>query len=208
MHRNTSFVIAAALVTLPPAVHAQTDSGLRIVTVADVTVSDGTTYRASTEYQAPDHAEYLQQFPDMTMRFEIDGETVSVWRDGEALTRFPAGIGIWALGHQFHAQLTGFAEINGGIIAVVPYAGEGDCPCTEYRGRLSAEDMGIEGYGLVVSNQSGRAQRFFVHRQDLDPVTTTFDDWRSEADRELPYRVVVDDGEDVYDFRFDSIEFG
>ncbi|QLC21647.1 hypothetical protein HFP51_05325 [Parasphingopyxis sp. CP4] len=208
MVRDTNIVIAAILVANSPAAYAKTDAGSRIVTAADVTVSDGTTYRASTEYQAPDRAEYLQQYPDMTMRFAIDGETVSVWRDGEALTRFPAGIGIWALGHQFHAQLTSFAEINGGIIAVAAYDGEGDCPCTEYRGRLSAEGMGIEGYGLVVSNQSGRAQRFFVHRQDQAPVTTTFDDWRSEADRELPYRVVIDDGEDVYDFRFSSIEFG
>lgn len=50
MVRDTNIVIAAVLVAVSPAVHAQEDAGSRIVTAADVSVSDGTTYRASIEF--------------------------------------------------------------------------------------------------------------------------------------------------------------
>ena len=124
------------------------------------------------------------------------------------LARFRPIWRTWILGHQFHAQLFRFAEINGGIVEVRPYPGEGDCPCTEYRGNRSGGAAGIEGYGLVVNNESGRAQRLLVHRSNDAPVATMFEDWRIQNDREVSYRIVVDDGEQVYDFRFTAVEFG
>lgn len=213
MGREADLVAAAALLCVPGAVLAETVNNIsaaaeRIVTTADVSVSDGTEYQAQMEYETPNRATYVQRFPDVTMRFEISGDDVSVWRDETQLQSFPEGLSAWILGHQFHVQLFRFAEINGGIVQVSPYDGEGDCPCTEYRGLRSASDMGIEGYGLVVNDESGRAQRLFVHRGAQSPVTTMFDDWRTQDDREIPFRIVVDDGEQIYDFRFRTVEFG
>lgn len=179
-----------------------------IAATADVVVSDGTEFRAEMTYEAPQRAVYLQQFPDGSMRFETDGETVSVQRDGTELTSIPDGMAAWILGHQFHAQITRFATINGGIVMTAPYQGNGECPCTEYRGRLSSVAMGIEGYGLVVSDATGRPQRLLVHRRDQAPVVSQLEDWRVEDGRQLPYRIVVDDGEQVFEFAFTAVRFG
>ena len=202
-----SFLMAPAAVAAEGR-DGQVYAGVTVSATANVTVSDGTEFRAKMEYAVPLQASYSQHFPDATMRFETDGETVTVRRDDAELSSFPEGLATWILGHQFHAQLSRFAEINGGIVEILPYRGEGDCPCTEYRGRHSSEAMGIEGYGLAINDETRRPQRFFVHRRDGSPVVSRFEDWRIEDDREVPYRIIVDDGEQIYDFRFTAVEYG
>jgi hypothetical protein len=212
--RRPLYLVSALLFSMvPAAVAAETGNGqaqsvASVSATANVTVSDGTEFRAEMKYSLPLQASYSQHFPDVTMHFETDGEAVFVRRDDTELSSFPEGLATWILGHQFHAQLSRFAEINGGIVQILPYDGEGDCPCTEYRGRLSSEAMDIEGYGLAFNDETRRPQRFFVHRRAESPVVSRFEDWRIEGDRETPYRIVVDDGEQVYDFRFTAVEYG
>ena len=180
----------------------------RIVATARVIVSDGTEFGAVMEYEAPLNASYSQDFSDLDMRFETDGENVRVWQNGEEAENPPRALAGWVLGHQFHAQLLRFDELNGGIAAQLPYRGEGDCPCVELRGIRANAEMGVEAYGLVLNSESRRPQRLMVHRFGETPVVTRFDDWRNQDGLDLPYRVVVDDGRDVYDFHFSSIEVG
>jgi len=187
---------AVALALAPPAL-AQ-----RVLAEGQVTVSNGRHFGAVMRFDGVADASYDQLRTDGRQHHVIDTAGAWVEQDGkrEAL---PEGFARWILGHQFHAQLLHFDELNGGSTRRV--GAENGCACDELVGRAGAPSIGIDRFVLVVDQKTGRARKLLVERAGDKPIVASFEDWRESGGRVLPFRVRLDDAKDIYDFRFDRV---
>ncbi|MES2986404.1 MAG: hypothetical protein V4808_00725 [Pseudomonadota bacterium] len=175
---------------------------LSVRTEAKVEVSNGRSWGATTRYAGPSDAEYVQHRPEGDSRYTIasDGIWLTSPKGREPLD---ADLGLWILGHNFHAQILDFAAMNAGATRH-PFVEPG-CDCEELRGKRAAPAMGIEYYSLIFERVGGRARKLVIQRKDAVPVVSLYSDWRPVGGRSLPFAVDVDDGKDRYAFRFTSI---
>lgn len=168
---------------------------------ADVSVSDGTSFRTEALFLAADHSAIRHVYPDR-------GEQVVAVEGPLAWAKTPGGYAdgahfhkTFALGHQYHAILLHPEAVLTNLH---------ESPAVGFQGESHAATTGDYPYGgtvHIVQKQSGERAAGFVF--DFGPdsrIEVAFTDWRTEGGVELPFRAVIDDGRLTFDYRYTSID--
>ena len=176
---------------------ACTTAGIRAA--ADVTVSDGLRYRVETWFRTPREA---------AIRFHRDPEsTIAVegglaWSSNESGARLaPDSARAFVLGHQYHAFIRDFAGMveNPEPVEAVAFAGM----------RLSGTSGKLPLGETVYLLQATDGERPAGLRLDIpgrEPIEAEFLDWRRREEQELPFRILIDDGEREFEYRYTSLD--
>ncbi len=166
---------------------------------ADVSVSDGSSFRTESYFHSADQAA-IRHIGETDQIIVVEGPLswVRVGEEAEAGSEFHK---LFALGHQYHALLLHFDQV----------AGE---PRDTERVSLGGEEQrarsGDYPYGgivhLVESAAPGRPAGLKFEFPDIPPIEVTFSDWQQHGDTELPYLATIDDGERVFNYHYTNIE--
>ena len=168
-----------------------------IRTEAHVTVSDGLEFDVVTVFHDHQRAVFHRIYSDRTATLGVDGKYY--WSfDGEKEEEAPALFESIVMGHQFHAQILFFDELNGPVGASTRVQCAGT-PCDSYGGALHRT--------LRVDARNGRPLELTLARDDASDIEIVFDGWRDVDGITLPFRLVLDDGERVFEYVFGSVTF-
>lgn len=171
-------------------------TGDAIVAAADVTMSDGASFRTESFFHTASTAA-IRHWYDEPQMMAVEGPTGWSRKDGAA--RVGSNLHrSFALGHQFHALLLRFNEIMNNAVRsdAIPYRSatrsgwSGDYP---YGGKVHLVDGGKRPAGMVFEFPGHAAMHI------------EYSNWRDVEGTELPFRVTVDDGTRVFDYRFTSV---
>ena len=171
-----------------------------ILSAADVSVSDGTSYSVETWYRAPDESVVSFTGPGAS---DVVAEGPFAWYRQEGKTGL-AGDGErrFAFGHQYHAMLLYFDEVMGNVVPEESLSfldqtvtgRTGDYP---YGGKIS----------LIDGEQADRPRGFLMLLPDETPMAVLLADWRESAEGPaLPYRLDIHHGGNVFTYRYSSVE--
>ena len=174
-----------------------------ILTVADVTVSDGTEYTVMAGY-GPTGSTYRAVYPDYEVHYTTDGET-AIAHDRDGPTPLPDDYVVYIQSQLFHAQVAEFAELNDGVQLRRP-CGEGIETCREKIGKVGSPRFGIRYLALQTDPRTGIPYALLAYHKDGSATVARFSDWRTENGMPLAYRVTVEDGGKTYDYWYRSIE--
>ena len=175
-------------------------SPVSIVTAADVSASDGLRYQTETLFHSRENTSFQQHRDGGTITVAVEGPISWSAEDDKS------AIGgefqkLFALGHQFHAMLLQFDEIMD------------DVQPSEVIGFKGGEHSGVSGqypYGGVAHIVNGetpsRPLGMVFEFPGRGPITTEHADWRKVGDIELPFQIIIDDGERLFDYRYTKIE--
>lgn len=174
-------------------------NGTAIETRADVEVSDGSVFEVTTHYVHPRRALYHARYPDgREALLEFEGE--QYWQD-DGTGRRPAEpsrmLREFILGHQVHAYLLDFEAMAGRALACQELTVGG-----EVQNGLTVRD-GEHARSLLPCG--GRPERMVFEHGDTR-VELTFADFRDHQDHDLPFTVVIDDGERQFTYRYWHVE--
>ena len=158
-----------------------------VTAVAEVTTSNGKSYRVETCFTDPTHLRTRFVYPDRSATFTIDGETATVAEDDK--TPQPAGDREkgFAFGHNFHA-----IHYNFGKVISDPDAA----------GRSGALIYG--GQATSLPGEEGRASGYRFDLPGTTPIELKFSDWRQGG---VPYRMKLTHARVTYDYRFAKVQF-
>lgn len=198
-------IITRPLLSLLIAMHAQvawsTDacSTRAVTSTADVTVSDGSSFRTESFFHSRD-ASAIRHVRDSERVIAVEGPLGWTSEDGsvELGTNFHK---LFSLGHQFHALLLYFEEIatnvrrnneiefgdgvHGGMSGDYPYGGV---------------------VHLIDSNKGSRPAGLLFEFPETPKIAVTFDDWRENNGHILPYELQIDDGERIFNYHYSAID--
>ncbi len=198
--RTRLFLSAAALaiLALEPVLASDACSTLAIVTQADVSVSDGTSFRTESFFHSRDAAA-IRHIREQTQTIVAEGPT-SWYRVDEVERTGDDFHALFALGHQYHALLLHFEDIasdvrqSDGIV---------------FDGRKRQGRSGRFPYGgavhLVDGDIADRPLGLRFEFGGQDPIEVSFDAWTEQDGRDLPFRATIDDGERIFEYRYTSI---
>ena len=170
-----------------------------IVAAADVTVSDGSSFGIESYFHSKDNVaiRHIRDFPQL-----IAVEGPLGWAqtpDGSELgDNFYKSFG---LGHQFHAFLLHFDKLVSNA-----RSSEDVSFVNENRAATSGDYPHGGVVHLVNGDIASRPVGLLFEFPDTPPISVTFEDWRGLDDIELPFRMQIDDGERVFDYRYSNIE--
>ena len=200
---KTVFLLANTALAATYPVAGWTDdacSGLAIVTEADVSVSDGSRYRAESFFHSTN---------EVAIRFLDDNEQVIAVEGSLSWIR-QGGVEqlggdfhkLFALGHQYHALLRHFDEIATSVSnAEAVRFGEEDCSAIS----------GSYPYGgtmhLIDSGNPLRPAGMLFEFPGAPTMEAHFFDWRGPQGSALPYHIQIDDGDRVFDYRYSDVDF-
>ena len=170
-----------------------------IITAADVTVSDASSFKTESYYHSRNNSA-IRHLDDQDRWVVVEGPI------GWARTDDKAQIGsdfmkLFALGHQYHALLLEFDQIANNVQqnVEVEFAGgthralTGDYP---FGGIVHLVQSEIEGQPLGL--------RFDFPGDTL--ITSEFLDWRMQDGQSLPFHIRINDGERTFDYRYTSVD--
>jgi hypothetical protein len=184
-----------------PAWSSDACSTRAVTTQAAVTASDGRTYTASTHFLAGDTAAVAMIDEDRRI-VAVEGPLGWASAAGRAAAseeQYKA----FALGHQYHAMLLYFDDI-----ALGPQPAE----AILFDGKPRAGVSGEYPYGgkvhLVHGDITGRAAGLILELPGAEPIVAAFSDWRETGGKALPYRIDIDDGQRLFEYRYSAIELG
>lgn len=169
-----------------------------ILTQAEVEVSDGTSFRTESVFQAVDAAAITH--------IREDGKTTIAVEGGDAwfMSGDNVGVGtefhkLFALGHQYHALLLYFNDLIADI----------------HTDRLEREGQSFDtrsgGYpygGIVHLLSSVDAQSPWGFRFDFpnrEPIWVRLESWSIQDGVQLPFVARIDDGEREFTYRYSDI---
>jgi len=168
-----------------------------IETSASVTVSNDRTYATRSFFRSSNEAA-ISFIKDGTRTVALEGPFA--WtrnEDGSALAgEREKG---FALGHQFHALLLHFNEIFDDVSPNKAIA---------FRGGFAHGRSGIApdgGAAHLILNGDGAPKGMKFEPAGQEPIDIEYSDWRDAGGQNLPWVVVIHDGEDVYTYRYDRI---
>lgn len=170
-----------------------------ILTSADVSVSDGTSFRTRSYFQSGE-INAIRHIRDTDQVIAVEGPQAWV-RVGDKSERGAEFHKMFSLGHQFHAFLLNFEEIGSNIRheQEINFAGGVR--------RATSADLPYGGaVHMVAGEQAAHPVGFLLEVPDSSPISVSFRDWRNIGERELPFLVKLDDGERVFDYRFTEID--
>jgi hypothetical protein len=175
---------------------AQAES-FSVETMANVEVSDGLTYSASTEFHYPNEAGFYREYADRTVRLKMTGD--QYWRDeGDGLVPFEGDIVTreFILGHQVHAWLIDFDGLSGSGPSCEEISVDGEV--------VSARHVSHDRFPKSLVPCEGRPE-MLIMGYDETQVTLRFMDWREQQGRELPFTVSFDDGSRIFTYRYSKV---
>lgn len=160
-----------------------------VTAVADVTTSNGKTYRVETCFADPKHLRTRFIYPDRSATFVIDGEAATTSENDRAPQ--PAGERekSFAFGHNFHAIHYNFAKL-------VSDARRAD------RGWSGALIYGGQATSLV--GKDGQVDGYRFDLPGTTPIELRYSDWREGA---VPYRLELTHAGVTYDYQYTKVEF-
>lgn len=173
-------------------------SSQAIHTLADVSVSDGSSFSTESFFHSKDAAA-IRHILDEERIIAVEGPTSWVQRSDstEPGTEFHKD---FALGHQFHAYLLYFDEIVSNIRATSDIQFRG--------GTYQATSGDKPGSGiahLIAGDDPGRPVGLLFDNEDIS-IAFSFFDWRELDGESIPFHVQIDDGERIFDYRYSSID--
>lgn len=189
-------MLAAALFVSAACATAPEANG--VLTSASVSVSNGRSYTLETFFAATDRAAVRQTRQSGEVQTSIISgvrafTSASPNEDGGQMLRTVV------LDHQFHALLLHFDAIHGNV-----RNGE-----VEYAGQRRAARVGDWPYGgtsQLVPTASGRVEAFVFNYEGAPEIRVALADWRAVGGAALPFRMSIDDGSNIYDYSFTTIE--
>jgi hypothetical protein len=169
-----------------------------ITSRASVTVSDGLLYRVTTVYRDQHHALFHRIYPERVVTQVVDGD--AVWqRLGSERTPGNAFVELLVLGHQFHAQLLWPDQFF--VDSETEASIDPDCQC-----QIS---VATDRFGNVVrlrqALESGLTTGNITQIKDGPRIDYQFSDWREVSGRQLPFTILIDDGERRFEYRFEEV---
>lgn len=169
-----------------------------IHTFADVSVSDGSSFRTESFFQSKDVAA-IRHFLDEEQIIAVEGPSSWVLSgdSAEAGTEFHKDS---ALGHQFHAYLLHFDE----IVANVRQTSE-----IQFRGstyRATSGDKPNGGVAHLIAGEDPDRPVGLLFDNDAVSIAFSFFDWRELGGESIPFHVQIDDGERIFDYRYSGID--
>ncbi len=170
-----------------------------IKTEAEVQVSDGLTYKTKTLYHDPQRAIFQRIYVDRTIVQGIEGKYI--WSfNGSEEKEVSSIVGGIILGHQFHAQILFFDQLH-----------------PEHESVTHSEFKGQNCYMLSSKSENPTFNFYYkendfplgmeIIREEEANITFEFDDWREVSGVRMPYAILIDDGERLFEYRIQKIEF-
>lgn len=199
MRRIPAAVAAMLLLSVSPPGASGSCPGQVISATADVTVSDGSGFRIESFFGAADQAA-IRFVDEHDQVIAVEGDVAWVSRNGNAQTGSDAHKS-FALGHQYHALLLQFEAL---AVAV------GRTPDVSFDGAVRTAISGEYPHGgrihLVDGDDRRRPEGFVFEFPESPRIEVRFDDWRRLGDSDVPFRLQIDDGQRVFDYRYTDIE--
>jgi len=164
---------------------------------AEVTVSDGLTYKTHTVFHDSQRAIFQRIYRDRSVVQGVEGKYV--WSfDGTVEKEVSEFVGNVILGHQFHAQILFFDKLHPSL----------DTPkATEFNGQdcnvLTSENSGFKIY----YKRAGYPLGMEIIRKEEENIIFKFEDWRNVSDVVLPHLILIDDGSRTFEYKFKQIKF-
>lgn len=198
--RDSRIAVVVVLVLCALPIRASDNCpGQVIRAAADVSVSDGTGFSIETFFGGVDQAA-IRFVDDNDQVIAVEGNWAWVSQNGAAqLGADP--LKVFALGHQFHALLLHFEEfaVDVSQTSEIPF---GD-----------ANRAGISGgypYGGTMHLITGDDRRYpdgmAFEFPETPRIEVRFSDWQMLDDTAVPFRLQIDDGDRVFDYRYTEID--
>lgn len=170
-----------------------------IIGAADVSVSDGSSFKVETFFHSKDAAA-IRHIRDEERLIVVEGPTswTRTADKDEPGTSFHKR---FSLGHQFHAFLLHFENMVGDVRPV---------PNIDFHSGVHSGVSGNDPYGgtisLIDSNDETRPAGLLFEFPETPPITVIFADWREIDGEVLPYHIQIDDGERIFDYHYSAID--
>ena len=198
--RGSATSLLCLLGTLVGPMAGATDacSTTAIVTAAEVSVSDGGSFRTQSYFHSREAAA-IRHIDTSERVVAVEGPYS--WADsGQDAELGGAALASFSLGHQFHAFLWYFDDLVDGLEVDVDVSWAG----STYKGRRGNHPYG----GRATLIDAGKDEQvLLLDIPDYGRIVVRYDDWRDEHGRRVPFLVSIDDGARVFDYRFSSVEF-
>ena len=170
-----------------------------IQTSANVTVSDGSSFRTESYFRSKDAAA-IRHIDDDNQIVVVEGPYAWM-RRGDHAALGPEFFKIFALGHQYHAFLLYFDQILANVRDNADIEVSGD------RRSGKTGDYPFGGFvHWIDGTEPDKPYGVVFEFPDSPPIVTTFHEWREAADRSLPFHARIDDGSNVFDYRYEYVD--
>ena len=195
--QRARLLLIALAVAAPLAQASDACSGRAIVASADVSVSDGSTFRTEALFHSREAAA-IRHIREPEQLIVVEGPE-SWYRVGGRTVHGEAFHKVFALGHQYHAFLLHFEELADDIRPT----------SIEFDGEERSALTGSYPYGgsvsMVTGDVSGRPAGMRFEFEGSAPIDVSFDDWFDSGGQVLPFLAIVDDGERTFEYRYDEV---
>ena len=167
---------------------------------ADVSVSDGTSFRIESHFRSRDVAAIRHIREDAQIAV-VEGPFGWLGRN----EKFRLGGGFektFALGHQFHAFLLHFDDL-------VDDARDSDSITLlgkQYPARSGDYPYGGRVHLVSANNEASRPLGMVFAFPEMDPIEVELSDWRMHGGIELPFRIAIHDRGLIFDYRYSAVE--
>lgn len=171
----------------------------RILTKADVEVSDGTTYSVTTFFQGQQRVIFHREYPDRSVTQGIDGKYYwefdgNIEKEGNNFTKN------LVKGHQFIGMILLFEQFNNSLSKPEKsvFNGKNCMVVTGEQGDWRYKMYHLENHlplGMELLIQGGPT------------ITFLFSDWKLTHGINLPQKISIDDQSREFTYSFSSIEF-
>jgi hypothetical protein len=186
--------------SITPVIFASDACSMRsIVTAADVTVSDGSSFLTESFFQS-ENAAAIRHISEKEQTVVVEGPFG--WVRVDDTDKLGSGFEkTFALGHQFHAFLLYFDEIvsNSRKSEGILFQGE--------KHRATTGDYPHGGLVHLIADEGGlHAAGLVFEFPEAEPIVATFSDWKSIDQVEVPFQVEIDDGQRIFTYRYSRID--
>ena len=198
-HALLQALLVSGLFSLPALSDDACDTGA-IHSLADVTVSDGLSYqvegfyksrhRSAARFIRPNGSLHVMEGPNVWVK-TADGAQLA----GDFQRDF-------TLGHQFHAFFLHFEDLVDNVERV---------DAVEFAEKVYSAKRGTrETGGAVYLIEGGEAGKPLGLRYDVGDlkIEISASDWRTVSGIDVPYALSIDDGQRVFEYRYQSVDLG
>lgn len=167
---------------------------------ANVTVSDGLTYKTVSSWQDNERVIFHREYPEQMATLGRSGEYY--WSfDGKVQRDSDNSIKDFVLGHQFHAFLLFFQEFDMSNSATIS---DSDlCLCQKY----SDTDNNGNTHSVHYLRDNQQPQYIVTQYREHGEVKLKLGDWKRVETLSLPYQIEIYHGDRVFNYQFDDIQF-
>jgi ketosteroid isomerase-like protein len=168
-----------------------------IIAAADVSVSDGTSFRVESLFHTHDHSSIRHIRDDGDQVIAVEGP-LAWYRVGDEERPGADFHQVFALGHQYHAFLLHFAEIVGGVVEQSEI---------EFQDETRPAWSGNYPFGGKVHlvERSKKPEGLVFDFGETGYIEVALSDWRTVGETRVPFNASVDDGQRVFEYRYTDV---